>query len=150
MKKLILIHVMAALILVVLLLAKTDSVRAADFFCTSGDVTCLIAAVNSANATPGKHIINLEPGIYTFQTPVSNFTALPFITGSIQIQAIADEPPTVIERDPAAATIFTILRVSATGELTLSGLTVQRSSSPVSAITNLGVLSLQNCVITDK
>ena len=43
-------------------------VHAAEFFCSSGDVSCLIDAINSANGMPGEHIINLEPGSYTLQT----------------------------------------------------------------------------------
>jgi hypothetical protein len=137
--------------LLILNFGKPESVRADDFFCASGDVTCLIAAVNSANAIAGKHVINLDPGIYTFHTfATGTRSALPLITSSIRIQPTADEPPTVIERDAAAAPIFNILTVSANGELTLSGLTIQRSNSVVSAINNFGILSLQNCVITDN
>ena len=77
------------------------------------------------------HTINLEPGIYTLQT-VDNMTdgpnGLPSIKGSIQIQASADDPPTVIERDPGAQG-FRIFHVSVGGELSLEGVTVQRGVS---------------------
>jgi len=130
-----------ALAVAVLALWAIEPVHAAEFFCPSGDVTCLIAAINNANGMPGAHVINLDPGSYTLQTvgdPNGRRVGLPTITGSMRIQATADEPPTVIERDPAGATIFNILTVSATGELTLSGLTVQRSNSTISAINNFG------------
>jgi hypothetical protein len=42
-----------------------ESVHPAEFFCSSGDVTCLIASINDANGMSGDHTINLEPGIYT-------------------------------------------------------------------------------------
>jgi hypothetical protein len=38
---------------------------AAEFFCSGGDVTCLIVAINEANGLPGEHTIILEPGNYT-------------------------------------------------------------------------------------
>lgn len=36
--------------------------QAAQFFCSSGNVTYLIAAINNANRLPGEHAIILEPG----------------------------------------------------------------------------------------
>ena len=100
------------------------------------------------------HTINLEPGIYTLQM-VDNMTdganGLPSIRRSIQIQASADDPPTVIERDPGAPS-FRIFHVSAGGELSLDGVTVQRGSSGDfggSAIFNRGITSLQDSIVTD-
>ena len=58
---------------IVLILGTLESVHAAEFFCPSGDVTCLIAAINNANGMPGEHVINLEPGSYTLQT-IDNMT----------------------------------------------------------------------------
>ena len=52
-------------------------VESAVFNCSSGDVACLIAAINEANGMPGEHIINLAPGTYTV-----GFEGLPWITGS--------------------------------------------------------------------
>ena len=116
---------------IVLILGTLEPVHAADFFCPSGNVTCLIAAINDANGMPGNHIINLEPGIYTLQI-VDNMTdgpnGLPSIKRSIRIQASADDPPTVIERDPGAPG-FRIFHVSVGGELSLEGVTVQRGVS---------------------
>jgi hypothetical protein len=56
---------MAASSLVILWELKAAD--AAEFFCPSGNVTCLIAALNEANGMAGEHIINLEPGSYTLQ-----------------------------------------------------------------------------------
>jgi hypothetical protein len=139
----------------VFILGALEPVSAANFFCSSGNVTCLIAAINDANGMPGIHVINLDPGIYTIQM-VDNMTdgpnGLPSIKRSIQIQASADDPPTVIERDPGAQG-FRIFHVSVGGELSLEGVTVQRGVSgffPGPAILNRGVTSLQDSTITDS
>ena len=140
---------------ITLILGTLEPISAADFFCASGNVTCLIAAINSANGMAGNHTINLEPGIYRLQT-VDNTTdganGLPSIKRSIQIQASVDDPPTVIERDPAAQS-FRIFHVSVGGELSLEGVTVQRGVSGFRggpAIFNRGVTSLQDSIVTDN
>src|SRR5262249_54953667 len=107
---------------------------------------------------PGNHTINLAPAIYTLQM-VDNTTdgpnGLPSIIRSIQIQSSADDPPTVIERDPGAP-FFRIFHVSAGAELVLDGLTVQRgggspfASTSGPAIFNRGMISLQNSSVTDN
>jgi len=92
-------------------------------------VTCLITAINTANKLHGKHTINLEAGIYTLQNAdnggngviTANANGLPVITGSIRIRPSADDPPTVMERDPSAP-FFRIFSVAAGGELSLEGL----------------------------
>src|SRR5262245_6842534 len=136
---------------IVLILGTLQPVSAADFFCASGDVPCLIAAVNNANGMPGEHVITLDPGIYSLQIAIGG-NGLPSISGSIRIQASADDPPTVIERDPSAAQAFRIFDVSVGGNLSLSGLTLQRGISPglfsPGAILNRGVTSLQDSVVT--
>jgi hypothetical protein len=127
-------------------------VHAAD--CSSGDVTCLIAAINEANGMPGGHTITLDPGIYTLQI-VDNTTdgpnGLPSIIGSIQIQASADDPPTVIQRAQGAQG-FRIFHISAAGELTLEGITVQRGLALTggNAILNRGITTLQNSIIREN
>lgn len=142
-------------ILIAALLVPLMRIDAAEFFCQSGNVTCLIAAINDANGTPGEHVINLEPGSYTLQS-VDNegFGAahgLPMITGSIRIQATDEDLPTVIQRDPNAPVfrIFTVL-----GELHLDGITVKRAGgnpfifSP--SIAKSGITSLENSIVTDS
>jgi hypothetical protein len=100
------------------LLGALRGAHGAEFFCPSGN-----AAINEANARPGKHIINLEPGIYTLQmldNMIDGPNGLPSIRRSIRIKASADDSPTIIERDPSAPS-FRILRVSVGGELNLEG-----------------------------
>jgi hypothetical protein len=85
------------------ILWELKAADAAEFFCASGNVTCLIAAINEANGMPGEHVINLEPGSYTLQI-IDNGSefqgnGLPVIMSSIRIQASAEDLPTVIERD---------------------------------------------------
>ena len=138
---------MKQLISIVLFVLTPALAYSAEFFCPSGGTsTCLTAAINEANGLPGEHIINLEPGIYTLQM------ALPSIGGSIRIQATADDAPTVIERAQTAPA-FSIFGVSATGSLTLSGLTVQRGGGsflPGAAIRNAGKTLLEDSIITDN
>ena len=52
---------------IVFILGTLEPVHAADFFCSSGNVTCLIASINSANGMPGQHIINLSRGSTRFR-----------------------------------------------------------------------------------
>ena len=52
----------------IFLLFQVTRIDAAEFFCPSGNVTCLIAAMNEANEIPGEHVISLEPGSYILQT----------------------------------------------------------------------------------
>ncbi len=131
-----------------------SAVYAAQFFCPAGNVTCLIAAITQANATPGEHIITLAPGTYTLQA-VNNVTdglnGLPSITSSILIQASSENPPTIIERDPAAP-LFRIFHVSAGGELSLESVTLQNgdSTNGGSAIRNRGVTWIRNSIIRNS
>jgi hypothetical protein len=142
------------LILTIITVWAVKALHAGEFFCTSGNVTCLIAAINEANGTPGEHVINLEPGSYTLQTvdnPSLGGNGLPVITGSIRIQATAEDVPTTIERDVNAPP-FRIFEISAGGELTLVGLIIQRGSTPLggAAIRNSGVTSLQDILVRDS
>jgi hypothetical protein len=93
-------HAVLSIFLPVLLTVGIPQVtEAAEFFCFSGDVTCLIAAINNANGMPGAHVINLEPGSYTLQTIDNgqsvNANGLPVIRSSIRIHGSADDLPTV-------------------------------------------------------
>ena len=139
---------------ILVILGALEPIHAADFFCPSGNVSCLIAAINDANGLPEEHTINLEPGTYTLQL-VDNVTdgpnGLPSIRRSIQIQASADDSPTVIERDPGAP-VFRIFHVSLGGELSLDGIIVQRGNLQAPGgpgIFNRGVTSLQDSIVTD-
>ena len=114
--------------MIMFLFGVVAPLHAAKFHCSSGDVTCLIAAINTANEKSGQHTINLEPGIYTLQITDNDTdgpNGLPSISRAIRIQATTDDPPTVIERDPSAAS-FRIFHVSLSGQLSLDGVTVKR------------------------
>jgi hypothetical protein len=116
----------------------------------SGDVTALIAAINTANGNGETNTIELEPGIYTLVTVDNADNGLPLIQGSIRIQATTDLP-TIIARDPNAPR-FRIFRVSAGGELTLEGLTIQGGANSAGgpAIYNEGTTSLDNAAVINS
>src|SRR5262245_16063308 len=71
---------------IILIQGALESIHAAEFFCSSGNVTCLIAAINAANQNGQQNTINLEEGTYTL-TMADNETdgpnGLPSITGRI-------------------------------------------------------------------
>src|SRR5262249_32700343 len=102
----------------------TKSAEAAKYFCSSGNVTCLIAAINAANENPGNNVINLEPGTYNIEAAIENFNGLPIILRRIEIRASSDTASTVIQRDPNA-TGFRLFEVSFGGELLLDGIIVR-------------------------
>ncbi len=141
---------------IVFFFGTVGSVHGADFFCSSGDVTCLIASINEANGRPGTHTINLESGIYTLET-VDNSTdganGLPSITGSIEIKASADNPPTVIEKGITSPS-FRILHVSVDGELTLKRIITQGGHGDPQfgggAIFNRGITSLRDSSVIES
>jgi hypothetical protein len=144
-----------------LFLTPVKKIDAAEFSCSSGNVTCLISAIETANLLPGAHTIMLDPGIYTLPASLRSPTdpsvadavnGLPSIKGSIRIQAISDTDLTIIERDPNAAESFRILHVSLGGELIVSGVMLRRGRSGVfmgPAIFNRGVTSVEDSVVTE-
>ena len=87
-------------LLVISIVGMLRTGYADEFSCFSGDTTCLIDSINEANGLAGEHTITLEPGAYTLQTASSFQSGLPVITGSIRIQASAEDPATVIVLDP--------------------------------------------------
>jgi hypothetical protein len=142
-----------ALLLSLLSLAHPS--QAADFACTAGDVTCLITAINTANANGEANTITLEAGTYTL-TAVDNTTdgpnGLPSVTSTLTIQG-AGADTTVIERDRSAP-MFRLLHVAATGGLTLEGLTVRGGNvgSVLSGggLLNRGTLALAHTTVSNN
>lgn len=141
------------------ILLTFDNLHAAKFFCSSGNVTCLIAAINTANELRGKHTINLEPGVYTLQATadetIDGPSGLPSIRRSIRIRATADDRPTVIERDTPEPVGFFILHIPIGGELNLEGVIVRGIGSSAfsragTAIFNAGITTLQNSTVTES
>ena len=132
--------------------------HAADFTCsTAGDsgVACLIAAITTANANGKTNTLTLAAGIYTL-TAINNGTAsdsngLPVITSTLTIMG-AGAATTSIER-AASAPAFRLLKVAATGVLTLQGLALRGGNSPGGAgggIANSqgGTATLTDCLLT--
>jgi hypothetical protein len=136
------------------LLWLPEPVHAAVFFCPSGNVTCLIAAINAANWNGAENTIFLEPGTYTLRS-VNNNTdgpnGLPSIKGRITIRQ--DEMAAIIERDPAAQP-FRLFHVDSGGRLTLFGLALRygqdQSDFGGGAISNRGVLKIDRLAIYDN
>ncbi len=133
--------------------------HAAEFFCPSGDATCLIAAVNSANDTPEEDTIILGPGIYALTT-VDNDTdganGLPSIRSTVTLRG-AGADRTIVERD-GAALFFRLVHIASTGSLILDEVTLRGGvafaarlpgdlNTSGGAILNLGTLSIMNSVL---
>jgi hypothetical protein len=147
--------------LVVYNLATSSPVQAKTFHCGAGDVQCLIAAINEANANrQKKNTIRLEAGTYTL-TAIDNTTVdepflpvangLPVITSLLTITGQRAET-TIIERD-SSAPFFRILNVAAAGALTLQRLTV-RGGFPFAGngggIFNDGILTIIKSTISQN
>jgi hypothetical protein len=73
---------LALLTIFLLALVGNKVLYAAEFFCSAGDVTCLIAAINEANRNGEDNTIILEGETFTLQTP------LPAITGRIHLEGL--------------------------------------------------------------
>jgi hypothetical protein len=145
--------------LVILLIAVLSMkiVHAAEFFCISGDVTCLIVSINKANQNGEDNTINLEAGEYTL-TSVDNrdefsgsANGLPIIAGRMTIQGPEGIGAT-IERDSAAAE-FRLFQVAEGGTLKLSWLGMRNGTLPRSlgaGILNVGALTIHNSALYDN
>jgi hypothetical protein len=108
-------------------LARTS--QAADFACPAGDVACLIAAINTANANGEANTIRLKAGTYTL-TAVDNDTdgpnGLPSVTSTLTLQGTgADATSIAREGSIFSPPFFRLLHVAATGRLTLKRLTLR-------------------------
>ena len=84
----------AALGIVVLALVLPQTVEAATFHCSAGDVACLIAAINLANVNGENNTIRLAAGDYAL-TAINNTTngpnGLPLIAGTLTIRGDGDD-----------------------------------------------------------
>jgi hypothetical protein len=140
--------------LLTFLLVSLERVYAAEFFCPSGDVTCLVAAINQANQNGQDNTINLEAGEYTL-TSVDNrdefsgsANGLPIIAGRMTIQGPEGIGAT-IERDPAAPE-FRLFQVAEGGTLKLSWLGIRNGTllrSLGAGIVNVGALTIHNSAL---
>jgi hypothetical protein len=142
-----------ALTVTLLGLWASGPVHAGEFFCSSGDVTCLIAAINDANQNGEENTINLAAGTYTLTSIDNSFlqfpgpsNGLPVITSAMIINGESAET-TIIERDPGAP-LFRIFDVDTSGRLTLNGLTVRGGSALFAGgISNAGTLTVNDSII---
>ena len=130
---------------------------AAVFTCAAGDVACLIAAINTANANGEVNLIRLESGAYTL-TAENNSTdgsnGLPSITSPLTIGGDGSGN-TVIER-AATAPQFRVFHVAQSGLLNLEDLTVRGGhwgggvAFGGGGILNRGTLVITHCAVTDN
>jgi hypothetical protein len=108
-----------------LTLTLTQPAQAKTFHCEEGDVACLIAAINTANANGHKNTIVLEACAYIL-TAIDNATngpnGLPSITSTLTIKG-AGADATTITRVPSLFG-FRLMYVGASGNLTLEGVTL--------------------------
>ena len=129
----------------------TALVTAAQFSCSGGDVTCLIASINSANQRAGKHTIHLASGVYTttaIDNTVNGNTALPIITGNIRIRSASDTEPAAIEaKTGLAISAPRLFFIESFGNLTLDGIVLQDSLAGIDFVHNLGTTSILNSII---
>ena len=113
-----------------LTLALTQPALAKTFHCEAGDVACLIAAINTANANGHKNTIELEAGVYTLttadnETPGSNGqngpNGLPSITSTLTIKGTGADATGIARPLSSSPPFFRLMHVSASGNLTLQG-----------------------------
>jgi nitrous oxidase accessory protein NosD len=141
--------------------------QAMTFRCGAGDVPCLIAAMNTANANGQQHnTIILAAGTYSL-TAVDNSTdgpnGLPSMSGHLTISGDSAET-TIIERDstlpPLTEPSLRLFHIADTGTLRLEQLTVRGGSLADSgqndALFGAGIrnaggrLVIRHSVITDN
>src|SRR6059036_1485092 len=96
------------------------------FNCAAGDVACLIAAINTANANGESNLIRLGAGAFTL-TAVNNDTdgsnGLPSVTSPLTIGGFG-AGNTIIER-AATAPLFRVFHVGQSGLLNLEDVTIR-------------------------
>ena len=139
---------------ILLLFLLSAPAYSAVFNISSGDVTGLIAAINTANQNGQENTINLEPGTYTLTT-INNEdfgpSGLPSIIGEINING-GNAKATIIERDENAPG-FRIIHIEDSGKLSINGLTIKgggvdvRPGGAGGGIANGGTLTVTQSVI---
>jgi hypothetical protein len=122
------------------------------FQCAAGDVGCLIAAINQANANGRKNTIRLEAGTYdlTFNNNTDGPNGLPSIAGDLTIEG-ARRGATILQRAPSSP-LFRLLHVATSGNLTLDkvNLTGSQNSNDDrgAALYNKGRVTIIGCTVS--
>jgi hypothetical protein len=114
-----------------LALALPLPLHAKTFQCGAGDVLCLIAAINEANANGEKNTIRLAAGTYTLTARdnfTSGFNGLPSVTSTLTITGAGAKTTSIERADTAPG--FRIFQVAVPGTLTLKRLTIRRGQQP--------------------
>jgi hypothetical protein len=117
---------MKLLRLIAILVLVAEAAFSADFYCNTGNVDCLIAAINTANINNQDNSIFLDMGEFRLRT-VNNMNdgpnGLPSITGRVVIHGPQDVGSTISREDADPA--FRIFHVAAGGNLTLDWLGIR-------------------------
>src|SRR5262245_6262286 len=135
----------------------SSAAHAAPFSCSGGNVTCLINAINAANANSEADTITLDGSTFSLDTVHNNTfggNGLPVITSQITIEGHGS----IIERRATATALFRIFHVALTGSLTLFEVTVQNGSLPAGTLSvnqgggilNIGILALFNSALRNN
>jgi hypothetical protein len=137
-----------------------DTVEAANFACTGGDVACLIAAMNAANANGQANTISLAEGTYVLTTPDNNNTdgpnGLPSVTGSLIIAGAGDELTSIVQDGPQFfPPQFRLVHVAATGSLTIRGVSLHVAFTGGQffdgySLFNRGTVAMIDCTISNN
>jgi hypothetical protein len=141
----------AAVVAIGLALATSHPVQAKTFHCGAGDVACLIAAINDANANGQKNTIRLEAGTYTLTAVDNNIegaNGLPSVTSALTITG-KGATRTVIER-AAGAPEFRLLHIDTGGNLRCNGLTLQGGDAEFDSIGGSGILNRGALTVTQS
>jgi hypothetical protein len=140
---------LSASLCALLIVLAFQHLKAAEFFCRSGDVTCLIAAINEANQNGEENRINLEPGTYTLNSvdnEADGPNGLPSVTGTVAILGDESEA-SIIQRDQGAA-LLRLIHVASGGRLELRFVTLESGAGrPGGALFNGGKLTMDGTTV---
>ena len=146
--------VLLSLAAMLLLLPLPGSAHGVVFKFCSGDVACLIAAMEAANANGKLNIVYLASGTYSVRQPYSIDpptlgVGLPTVTGNIKIVGAGPEATIIRASRADSETFFGLLDVGATGQLVLERLSLRDGNAAFSAgaIWNRGTVAIHDVVM---
>ena len=139
------------LVVSLFLLLSIIPAYSAVFNISPGDVTGLIAAINTANTNGEENTINIT-GTYVLTSvndPTDGGNGLPSITSSMTIDG--GTGATIKRSDASETPFFRILHVAETGNLTINSVTIEGGSLPrvnfAREGTGAGILSFGNLTV---